>query len=180
MGSTCLSLVPVLRCIGLTRLESGILLIPAGLELVFSLGLIVAGRGQGRYVIRFVVHCEVEHLVLTIFASRRYLLAAEGIFYMFLAVLDVLTHEISMFSSSLSSFRNLDIFIGASNQPISPLLDIVTDHGVRRHLVHTCGSVHRLPVYLQTNRILSILSTTIRLRGSHIRPRCHPHPHRYK
>ncbi|VDB87122.1 unnamed protein product [Peniophora sp. CBMAI 1063] len=94
MGSTCLSLVPVLRCIGLTRLESGLLLIPAGLELIFSLGLIVAGRGQGR---------------------RRYLLAAEGIFYLFLAVLDVLTHEIPMFSSSLSSFRNLDIFIGATS-----------------------------------------------------------------
>ena len=121
MGSTCLSLVPVLRCIGLTRLESGILLIPPGLELIFSLGLIVAGRGQGRCVV--VLRDISGPMKLTLMTSRRYLLAAEGIFYMFLAVLDVLTHEIPMFSSSLSSFKSLDIFIGAHTTPI-----IMTSH----------------------------------------------------
>lgn len=113
MGSTCLSLVPVLRCIGLTRLESGLLLIPAGLELIFSLGLIVAGRGQGRCVPTLQY---LKEAVLTTCISRRYLLAAEGIIYMFLAVLDVLMHEIPTFSSSFSSFKVLDIFVGAPHQ----------------------------------------------------------------
>jgi hypothetical protein len=48
MGTVCLSLAPTLRCVGLTRIEEVIALIPAGLEVIFSLGLVFAGRNAGR------------------------------------------------------------------------------------------------------------------------------------
>jgi hypothetical protein len=48
MGSVCLSLAPTLRCVGLSRIEEIVALIPAGLEVIFSLGLVFAGREAGR------------------------------------------------------------------------------------------------------------------------------------
>ncbi|KAI0049550.1 hypothetical protein FA95DRAFT_1556856 [Auriscalpium vulgare] len=92
MGSVCLSLVPILRCIGLSQTEEKILLVPPALEVVFSLGLMVAGRGVGR---------------------SRFILAADGPFYFLLVLLEYLSHVVPLFQTSLGAFKGLDIFIGA-------------------------------------------------------------------
>ncbi|OBZ77121.1 hypothetical protein A0H81_03158 [Grifola frondosa] len=48
MVPICLSLAPILRCETLTRLESGIILLPPALEIIFCLGLLWAKRGSNR------------------------------------------------------------------------------------------------------------------------------------
>jgi hypothetical protein len=63
MGSVadCLSLTPILRCVGLSLNEEVFALIPAGLEVIFSLGLVFAGRNAGRYVLQS--RGFVDHLI---------------------------------------------------------------------------------------------------------------------
>ncbi|CAL1709978.1 unnamed protein product [Somion occarium] len=98
MGTVCLSNAPILRCQSLTRLESGILLIPSGLELIFSISLLFAKR-SGR---------------------KHYCLSIEGIVYFILAGIDFLAHALPIPRHSLDIFKGLDIFIGALS--FSPLL----------------------------------------------------------
>ncbi|CAL1709984.1 unnamed protein product [Somion occarium] len=95
MGTVCLSNAPILRCQSLTRLESGILLIPSGLELIFSISLLFAKR-------------------------KHYCLSIEGIVYFILAGIDFLAHALPIPRHSLDIFKGLDIFIGALS--FSPLL----------------------------------------------------------
>ncbi|KAI0251552.1 hypothetical protein BJV78DRAFT_1282404 [Lactifluus subvellereus] len=94
MGSVCLSLAPTLRCAGLSFKEEVFALIPAGLEVIFSLGLVFAGRDAGR---------------------TRYILAAEGPTYFSLALLSLLGRIIPLFQTSLLAFKVLDIAIGAAS-----------------------------------------------------------------
>ncbi|KAK7683697.1 hypothetical protein QCA50_013073 [Cerrena zonata] len=91
MGTVCLSNAPILRCQSLTRLESGILLIPTALELIFSIALLFAKK-SGR---------------------KHFLLSAEGVFFFILAGVDVLAHVLPGPRRSLATFKGLDIFIGA-------------------------------------------------------------------
>jgi hypothetical protein len=51
VGTVCLSPAPGLRCVGLSLTEEVITLVPVGLEVIFSLGLIFAGRDAGRCVL---------------------------------------------------------------------------------------------------------------------------------
>ena len=44
----CFSLVPVLRCVALGRIEFSTLLIPPGIELLFSIALLFKQNGKPR------------------------------------------------------------------------------------------------------------------------------------
>ncbi|KAI0292046.1 hypothetical protein B0F90DRAFT_1773235 [Multifurca ochricompacta] len=92
MGTVCLSLVPNLRCVGLSHKEEVISIVPVGLEVVFSLGLVFAGRDAGRI---------------------RYILAAEGPFYLLLVLSSYLSHAAPVFQTSLLNYKALDITIGS-------------------------------------------------------------------
>ncbi|KAI0922800.1 hypothetical protein AcW1_002639 [Taiwanofungus camphoratus] len=93
MRAICLSLAPILRCQSLTKLESGILLLPPGLEIIFCVALLVK-RG-----------CERRHI----------LLVTEGLVYFSLALLDFLVHVITGVGRSLAVFRILDILTGVAS-----------------------------------------------------------------
>jgi len=51
VGTVCLSPAPGLRCVGLSLTQEVITLVPVGLEVIFSLGLMLAGRDAGRCVL---------------------------------------------------------------------------------------------------------------------------------
>ncbi|EMD36895.1 hypothetical protein CERSUDRAFT_114808 [Gelatoporia subvermispora B] len=93
MQAICLSLAPILRCQSLSRVESGVLLLPAGLQFFVSLGLAVVKAG-GR---------------------KNGLLIAEGCVYFCLAVLDLVIHLMPSMGSTLGAFRSLDIFLGSAS-----------------------------------------------------------------
>ncbi|TCD60873.1 hypothetical protein EIP91_009379 [Steccherinum ochraceum] len=92
MGTICLSLAPILRCQSLNRIQSAVLFIPPALEVVFSLTLIVGKRGNDR-----------KHLFL----------AAEGLAYAVLSLLDLLAHLVPAVSNNLAAFKGLDITVGS-------------------------------------------------------------------
>ncbi|KAI9450093.1 hypothetical protein BJY52DRAFT_1419696 [Lactarius psammicola] len=94
MATVCLSPVLGLRCLGLSHIQEAITLVPVGLEVIFSLGLIFAGRDAGRI---------------------RYLLAAEGPAFLLLSVLSFLGHVVPVFQNNLAPFKALDIVIGATS-----------------------------------------------------------------
>ncbi|KAH9052362.1 hypothetical protein EDB87DRAFT_1692257 [Lactarius vividus] len=94
MAAICLSPVLGLRCLGLSHIQEAITLIPVGLEVVFSLGLIFAGRDAG---------------------SLRYLLAAEGPAFVLLSVFSFLGHVVPVFEDNLTPFKALDIVISATS-----------------------------------------------------------------
>lgn len=50
MGASCLSQAPILRCQSLTRLESGVLLVPPAIEVAFCLVVVVVNSGFDRCV----------------------------------------------------------------------------------------------------------------------------------
>ncbi len=51
MEAVCLSLAPALRCVGLSLTEEVAILLPAFLEVIFSLGLIFVECDADRYVL---------------------------------------------------------------------------------------------------------------------------------
>lgn len=61
MGTICLSPAPNLRCVGLSLTEELVTLIPAALEVIFSLGLAVTGRDAGRCVYRSLGICQMSY-----------------------------------------------------------------------------------------------------------------------
>ncbi|TFK52970.1 hypothetical protein OE88DRAFT_1656687 [Heliocybe sulcata] len=94
MTGFCLSLAPILRCESLTRIESEVLIIPPALELMFSVSLVFMNWGKSR---------------------TSFLLAAEGLVFFSLALIDLLAHIFPATRNSLDVFRILDIFIGAAS-----------------------------------------------------------------
>ncbi|KAF9648308.1 hypothetical protein BDM02DRAFT_2325746 [Thelephora ganbajun] len=113
----CFSLVPILRCAALRRIEFSTLLIPPGIELLFSIILLFKRDGTGdRY------HC---------------LLSAEGISYSLLALMDFLMHTVAILHRDLSAFRLVDIIIGGLT--IAPMLCFTLWFlfTARRELIHT-------------------------------------------
>ncbi|KAH8978628.1 hypothetical protein EDB92DRAFT_2119174 [Lactarius akahatsu] len=94
MATICLSPVLGLRCLGLSHIQEAITLVPVGLEVVFSLGLIIAGREAG---------------------SLRYFLAAEGPTYVLLSVLSFLGHVVPVFKDNRVPFKALDIVISVTS-----------------------------------------------------------------
>lgn len=110
MADICLSPVLGLRCLGLSHTQEAITLVPICLEVIFSLGLVIAGRDVGRYV-----YDPLEPVVFLIGTLHRirYLLAAEGPILLLLAILSFLSHVVSVFQNNLTPFEALDITIGA-------------------------------------------------------------------
>ncbi|KAH9037404.1 hypothetical protein EDB83DRAFT_1750112 [Lactarius deliciosus] len=100
MATICLSPVLGIRCLGLSHIQEAITLAPVGLEVVFSLGLIFAGRDAG---------------------SLRYILAAEGPTYVLLSVFSFLGHVVPVFKDNLTPFKALDIVISVTSFVPIPL-----------------------------------------------------------
>ncbi|KAH9046608.1 hypothetical protein EDB84DRAFT_1465598 [Lactarius hengduanensis] len=94
MANICFSPVLGLRCLGLSHIQEAITLVPVGLEVIFSLGLIFAGRDAG---------------------SLRYFLAAEGPAYVLLSVFSFLGHVVPVFKDNLAPFKALDIVISVTS-----------------------------------------------------------------
>jgi hypothetical protein len=118
MADICLSPVLGLRCLGLSHVQEALTLVPICLEVIFSLGLVIAGRDAGRYV-----HDPLASVVLLISTPHRirYLLAAEAPILLLLAILSFLSHVVPVFQDNLTPFEALDITIGAfSSQTSSP------------------------------------------------------------
>ncbi|KAH8990896.1 hypothetical protein EDB86DRAFT_3080174 [Lactarius hatsudake] len=88
MATICLSPVIGIRYLGLSHIQEAVTLVPVGLEVVFSFGLIFAGRDAG---------------------SLRYILAAQGPAYVLLSVFSFLGHVVPVFNDNLTPFRALDI-----------------------------------------------------------------------
>lgn len=117
MADICLSPVLGLRCLGLSHIEEALTLVPIGLEVIFSLGLVFAGRDAGRYVHGL---CEpVVFLSGTTSHRIRYLLAAEAPVLLLLAVFSFLGHVVPVFQNNLTPFEALDITIGAHSAQVS-------------------------------------------------------------
>lgn len=89
MPTICVSLTPILRCVGLTKLETAIILIPPGLGVIFALSLIAIKRGR-----------------------KPLILAFEGITYMLVAALDFASHFAPQLISSGKIFKAIDITVG--------------------------------------------------------------------
>ncbi|KAF8185823.1 hypothetical protein K438DRAFT_1836386 [Mycena galopus ATCC 62051] len=96
MGSlpVCFSAAAILRCESFTSLQSQLLIIPTGLELIFSTALIFTNWGTGW-----------RHLLLT----------AEGWSYFALVLLELLSHTIPAVRDSVTVFSIVDIVLGATS-----------------------------------------------------------------
>lgn len=96
----CFSLVPVLRCVTRERVEFSTLLIPPGIELLFSITLFIKRHDKkGRHY---------------------YLLCAEGTSYFLLALLDFLSRALPVLRQDLLVVKIMDLIIGGLS--IVPLL----------------------------------------------------------
>ncbi|KAI0061233.1 hypothetical protein BV25DRAFT_1827110 [Artomyces pyxidatus] len=152
MGSVCLSVVPILRCVGLSQIESTLLVVPAALEFVFSLGLVAAGKSAGR---------------------SRFILAAEGPIYFLLAVLEFLGHVLPTLESTVTGFKALDIVIGSAS--FLPILlftsyiylykraEIVPSFPRRFRLIANAFALVIIPFILASNELGSFLGVTYQL-----------------
>lgn len=109
-AATCLSAVPVLRCLSFTTIQSIVLLIPTALELIFTTVLLVANWRSGRCVAK---KSNLIGLSSHLTSRRFFLLTAEGWVYFSLALLDMLSHVVPAVRDSLTSFRIVDIVVGA-------------------------------------------------------------------
>ncbi|KAL4263855.1 hypothetical protein AB1N83_005460 [Pleurotus pulmonarius] len=90
--SICLSAASNLRCATFTQVQSGLLLIPTGLELLFATSLVFTNWGSGW-----------RHLLLT----------AEGWIYFVLTLVDVLASIVPAVRDHLGSYEVVDRIIGA-------------------------------------------------------------------
>ena len=113
MGSTCLSVAPILRCAPLNQLQNIVLIIPVGLEVLLATSLVYFNWGFGRYVMEQSVVIRVSK---TIFFYRRYLLlTAEGWIYFTLALFELVSNVLPSIRNNVSLFRAFDVFIGSYN-----------------------------------------------------------------
>lgn len=94
MGTICLSPAPNLRCVGLSLTQELVTLVPAALEVIFSLGLAVTGRDAGR---------------------MRFILVAESPVYLLLILLSLLNRVAPLFQTSVLAHKLLDILIGTAS-----------------------------------------------------------------
>ncbi|KAF8625092.1 hypothetical protein AX15_005571 [Amanita polypyramis BW_CC] len=92
MGSLCFSSASILRCDLLSRTQDIVLIIPVVLEAMCSFTLAIGLWSRGR---------------------RHLFLVCESWMYLFLAVLDILSHLYPRARHNVNLFRNLDIVIGS-------------------------------------------------------------------
>ncbi|KAI5893369.1 uncharacterized protein SCHCODRAFT_02500140 [Schizophyllum commune H4-8] len=95
MGSICLSSPTVLRCQSFTVVQSGILLVPAGLEALVACWTVYANWGLGH--------------------RKQLLLGAEGCTYFMLALLDLLSHLLPAVRDNIGTFKVIDTVLGVAS-----------------------------------------------------------------
>lgn len=113
MGSICLSSASILRCDSLTRNQNIYLIIPTALEVIFSTFLAFIDQGPGKWVaisIAFWISCWLVR-------RRNLLLTAEGLSFLTLAVLELVSQILPAVRGNLHLFNAFDLAIGESNRP---------------------------------------------------------------
>ncbi|KAL1747489.1 hypothetical protein HDZ31DRAFT_31816 [Schizophyllum fasciatum] len=95
MGSICLSSPTVLRCQSFTIVQSGVLLVPAGLEALIACWTVYANWGLGH--------------------RKQLLLGAEGCTYLMLALLDLLSHLLPAIRDDIRTFKVVDTVLGVAS-----------------------------------------------------------------
>ncbi|KAG8768933.1 hypothetical protein FRC12_005267 [Ceratobasidium sp. 428] len=156
MSLICLSLPATLRCAGIARTESIVLLVPPAIEAVVSLFLIHAVWRNGR---------------------KRWLLVAEAWIFLLLAVLDFSSHDAVRITSSLAVFAPFDRAIGAlSVVPIllymsflflltrADLLPLINPASLRTIFQFTTFAF--IPPVVMTNVLGSLLGVAYRTRDT--------------
>ncbi|KAF8810287.1 hypothetical protein BYT27DRAFT_7336776 [Phlegmacium glaucopus] len=99
MASLCLSSASILRCESLTRNQNIFLIIPTALEVIFSISLVFIDRGPG---------------------NRNLLLTAEGLSFLILAIIELLSQIVPAVRGNLHLFKAFELAIGiASFLPLS-------------------------------------------------------------
>ncbi|KAG9096053.1 hypothetical protein FRC06_009113 [Ceratobasidium sp. 370] len=154
MSLICLSLPATLRCAGIARTESILLLVPPAVEAVVSLFLIRAVWRNGR---------------------KRWLLVAEAWVFLILAVLDFTSHDAVRVTASLAVFEPFDRAVGAlSVVPIllymsflflltrADLLPLINPASLRTIFQFTVFAF--IPPVAMTNELGSLLGVAYRTR----------------
>ena len=160
MADICLSPVLGLRCLGLSHIQEAVTLVPIGLEVIFSLGLVLAGRDAGRYVRDL---CEPVMLIIGTSYRIRYLLAAEAPILLLLGVLSFLSHVVSVFENNITPFEALDITIGAHSRTYLIAIQLTQRSWfvLRRYILSTHPFLHDFSLSLQSEGILSTSSNAL-------------------
>ncbi|QRW26114.1 hypothetical protein RhiXN_11191 [Rhizoctonia solani] len=153
MSLLCFSLAATLRCAGIPRIQSEVLIIPPALEALTSLFLIWTVWRNGR---------------------KRWLLVAEAWMFLILAILDYVSHALVRGMSSVSVFEPMDKAVGAlSGIPIlaytsflfllirSDLLPTITPSILRTTLQFTLISL--IPPTIMSYELGSLLGVTYRI-----------------
>ncbi|OAX42215.1 hypothetical protein K503DRAFT_387978 [Rhizopogon vinicolor AM-OR11-026] len=147
----CLSLTPNLRCVPLNHIQFDVLIIPPVIELIFCAFLIFLKWGSHR-----------AHL----------LLAADGIFYFILALVDLLSHVTPAARNSITIFKAMDIFIGSLS--FVPMLlytsyllwlsyrEFITNLPHRHQSVPKYLLIILIPVVVVANEVASFVGVSIR------------------
>lgn len=114
MGSVsiCLSSASILRCHSLTRIQNICLIIPTALEIIFSTSLVFVQRGPGKWVGKSIPSLPSCWLVY----RRNVLLTAEGLSFLTLVVLELLSNTLPAVRGNLHLFEAVDLAIGESNR----------------------------------------------------------------
>lgn len=151
MGSICLSSASILRCDSLTRNQNIYLIIPTALEVIFSTSLVLINRGPGK---------------------RNLLLTAEGLFFLLLVVLELLSQILPAVRGNLHLFKAFDLIIAiASFLPIclyTLFLYLFTNAELLSVLPRRMKTIAKLalilsiPVIITFNEIASFIGITIR------------------
>ncbi|KAG8739314.1 hypothetical protein FRC10_005798 [Ceratobasidium sp. 414] len=134
MSLICLSLPATLRCAGVARTKSILLLVPPAVEAVVSLFLIRAVWRNGR---------------------KRWLLVAEAWIFLILAVLDFASHDAVRVASSLAVFEPFD-------RAVADLLPLINPASLRTIFQFTVFGL--IPPVAMTNELGSLLGVAYRTR----------------
>ncbi|KAL5478497.1 hypothetical protein ACEPAI_2681 [Sanghuangporus weigelae] len=93
MSSSCLSEATIVRCVALSKLQHGIVFVPAAVQIIFLATLTALYWRSGR--------------------RKHFMVLADGSAFYIIALLDLLSHLIPVARNHLDTFKIFDIVIGA-------------------------------------------------------------------
>ncbi|KAL5514650.1 hypothetical protein ACEPAG_1966 [Sanghuangporus baumii] len=93
MSSSCLSEATIVRCVALSKLQHGIVFVPAAVQIIFLATLTALYWRSGR--------------------RKHFMVLADGSAFYIIALLDLLSHLIPVARNHLDAFKIFDIVIGA-------------------------------------------------------------------
>ncbi|KAL5497809.1 hypothetical protein ACEPAH_2740 [Sanghuangporus vaninii] len=93
MSSSCLSEATIVRCVALSKLQHGIVFVPAAVQIIFLAALTALYWRSGR--------------------RKHFMVLADGSAFYIIALLDLLSHLIPVARNHLDAFKIFDIVIGA-------------------------------------------------------------------